>query len=136
MIEKNDIIEKTYELRKVIKNNQIVKNTKELEKKMLEDKKVIKLIMKFQTAQEDYNNALRFNDTNIGLYSKKLAKIKEELYEFPSVKEYLISYKKSQKYLKDITNELFSNLVEELEINNDLWEKFKWELLQENSGVD
>ncbi|MEA4822061.1 MAG: YlbF family regulator [Erysipelotrichales bacterium] len=124
MIEKNDIIEKTYELRKVIKNNQIVKNTKELEKKMLEDEKVIKLIMKFQTAQEDYNNALRFNDTNIGLYSKKLANIKEELYEFPSVIEYLISYKKSQKYLKDITNELFSNLVEELEINNNLWEKF------------
>lgn len=136
MVEKNDIIEKTYELREVIKNNQIVKNTKELEKKMLEDEKAIRLIMKFQAAQEDYNNALRFNDINISLYTKELANIKEELYEFPSIKEYLISYKKSQKYLKDITNELFSNLVEELEINNDLLEKFKWESLQENSKAD
>ncbi|MDD3383484.1 MAG: YlbF family regulator [Bacilli bacterium] len=125
MIEKSDIIEKAYKLREVIKNNQLIKNTKELEKKMLEDEKVIKMIMKFQNAQDDYNNALRFNDTKIGLYSKKLANIKEELYEFPLVKEYLISYKKSQKYLKDIADELFSNLIEELEINNNILEKFK-----------
>lgn len=112
-----EILEKVNNLRDALKEDELVIKTKELEKKMLDDDAVIPLIVAFQKAQDELNDAIKYK-LELGKYQKVLSEAKEKLYSNSIVKEYLESLKKTNEYLDSICKDIFNDHIRGL----------KWEL--------
>jgi len=82
----------------------------ELNKKINEDEEVIRLAIKKDTANEKYNDLLRFYDDNhfeVIAARNELLKAKQELDNHPLVKEYLAAYIEVRDLLIEVNNILF-----------------------------
>lgn len=106
-----DIIEEVLTLKELLSKEDIIVKVHECEKIMMEDEKTQKLINNYQSAITEYNDATRFN-LDLSKYQKNLSLAKEQLYSSPLVSEYLKALKEANKFLNEIKEELFSDILQ------------------------
>ena len=103
-MENSEILALTFKLKEELINSELYKELKDKEKKMMEDEETSKLLLLYQGAQSNYNEAKRFEKygSDMDKASKELSDIKQRVYENKFVKEYNEMYKKMNKELKRI----------------------------------
>lgn len=112
-MEYQEILNLTYELKDDLKNSNLYKDMINKEKEMIDDHETFILLNKYQIAQNEYNQALRFKDYDDTYKIKqiKLFEIKKTVDVNIYVKEYNLSYNKFIKQLKEIENEVFKDII-------------------------
>ena len=83
----------------------------EAQKKMLDDFDVIRLISAFQTAQDHYNDALKFHLETQNDYIKEISITKAALYCHLLVMAYNEALKKANIMLDEVTALIFDDLI-------------------------
>ena len=113
-MQQQDIFALAYELQSEIVNSDLYKEVKEKENKMLGDQATFMLLNKYQTAQEEYNEALRFKDYGGNVKEKQLEmyKIKLEVDANPLVRSYNEAYKRLSDLLDKIEKTIFKGLID------------------------
>lgn len=114
-MENSSILALVFELKDKIVASELYKNLKKKEKFMLEDQKCFKLLMEYQNAQSNYNEAKRFEKYGADVLTsqKKLSEIKFLIDENSFIKEYNKVYKEFSKYIKSIEKILFNGIIKE-----------------------
>ena len=108
----SEILSKVYELREKLKDSNEYRLVKEKEKIMEEECSM--LLIKYNNAFNEYNEALRFKDYGSDIESKQriLNEIKIELDNNKYIKDYKAAYKDITKLLKGIEAEIFKGIIE------------------------
>ena len=105
-----DIIEEVLYLKELLSKEEIISKVHDCEKRMLEDMETQILINKYQDAITSFNDATRYH-LDLAPYQKELSYTKEQLYKSKFVSDYLIALKEANKFLDEIKNELFSDIL-------------------------
>ena len=109
----SEILGLVFELKDSIINSDLYKLLKEKEKNMINDEECFKLLNLYQSVQEEYNNAKRFEKYGgkVEETQKKLSEIKSKVNENALVIEYNAAYKNLLKELDEIQNILFKDII-------------------------
>ncbi len=109
----SNIFKLTYDLKDALKNTNEYKELLKCEKEMLEDNNTFILLNKYQEAQSEYKDALRFKEYESKYKEKQeiLFKIKYEVDTNPYVIKYNEAYKVFNNLLKEIEEELFKGII-------------------------
>lgn len=102
-----DVFELSLALNESIRTSPTYLQMKMAEKAMLGDEEVARLIVLFQTAQDDYNFAQRFSLESLSSCQSNLARAKQQLDEHPLVKQYQLHFNLIKAILRDISHDLF-----------------------------
>lgn len=109
----SEILGLVFELKESIVNGDLYISLKEKEKNMINDEDCFKLLNLYQSVQEEYNNAKRFENYGgkVAEAQKKLGEIKKKVHENPLVIEYNAAYKKLIRELDEIQSILFKDII-------------------------
>lgn len=112
----SEILSRVYELREALLNSSDYKLVKEKERLMEENCST--LLIKYNNAFNEYNEALRFKDygSDVESKQKRLNEIKLELDNNEYVKDYKNAYKEMNKILKGIEKDIFKGIIENKDI--------------------
>lgn len=116
----SEILAKTFELKEKMISSDTYKELKEKEQKMINDQEAFSLLNLYQSVQDKYNEAKRFEKYggNVENAQKELMDVKKKVYENEYVKEYNLAYRKMQKELNDIEKILFKDIIKERKVIN------------------
>lgn len=115
MASSTDILVLTYELKDKIINCNLYKELKEKEKEMIKNDRCRLLFNKFQRAQDEYNDAKRFQNygSNLNEIGTRLSLVKQEVYNNEFIKEYNHLYSEMRKTLANIEKIIFKDIIKE-----------------------
>lgn len=100
------------EIKTIIKNSEEYKAAKEAENRMINDPETIKLLTLYQQKQQEYNDALRFEEygSDVETIRKQLAELKMMVDSNDLVTEYNRAYKKVKEILDDATRNILKDI--------------------------
>lgn len=109
----SDILSVVFELKDNIMNSDFYVALKEKEKQMMDDSECFKLLNLYQSVQEEYNNAKRFENYGGKVVETqlKLSQVKKKVSDNPLVVEYNMAYKNLVKELEKIQDILFDGII-------------------------
>lgn len=102
-----DVLEQSLALNDTLRSSPLFQAMKQAENAMLMDKDVTRLIVFYQTAQENYNYSVRLSLDNLEKTQKELAQAKKNLDEHPLVLTYQHHFNQLKRVLRDISHDLF-----------------------------
>lgn len=102
-----------FELKENIINSESYKCLKKKEQNMINDEECFQLLNLYQSIQEDYNEAKRFENYGgkVEETQKKLSEVKKKVNDHPLVTEYNLAYKHLLKELDEIQTILFKDII-------------------------
>ena len=100
------------EINLIIKNSEEYKAAKEAESLMMNDVQTVELLIKYQSKQKEYNDALRFEayGSDVSRVQKELADIKYLVDTNVFVMEYNRCYKKVKDILDEATKRILDGI--------------------------
>ena len=98
-------------LRDELSKSPEIKAVEEAQKATLDDLDVICLINDFQTAQDRYNEAVKYKLDTQNEYIKQISITKAALYSHPLVLAYNEALKKANAMLDEVTSLIFDDLI-------------------------
>jgi cell fate (sporulation/competence/biofilm development) regulator YlbF (YheA/YmcA/DUF963 family) len=106
----NDLIK---EIKSIIKDSEEYKAAKAAEEKMINDPTTIKLLTLYQQKQQEYNDALRFEEygSDVETIRKQLADVKMLVDSNELVAEYNRLYAKVKEILDTATKNILKDIV-------------------------
>ena len=106
----NDLIK---EIKSIIKDSEEYKAAKAAEEKMINDPTTIKLLTLYQQKQQEYNDALRFEEygSDVETIRKQLAEIKLMVDSNVLVTEYNRKYKAVKEILDTATKNILKDIA-------------------------
>ena len=106
----NDLIK---EIKSIIKDSEEYKAAKAAEEKMINDPTTIKLLTLYQQKQQEYNDALRFEEygSDVETIRKQLAEVKMLVDSNELVAEYNRLYAKVKEILDTATKNILKDIV-------------------------
>ena len=109
----SEILSLVFELKDNIMSSEFYITLKEKEKQMMDDEECFKLLNLYQSVQEEYNNAKRFENYGgkVEETQQKLSQVKKKVNDNPLVIEYNMAYKKLVKELEKIQDTLFDGII-------------------------
>ena len=106
----NDLIK---EIKSIIKDSEEYKTAKAAEERMINDPTTIKLLTLYQQKQQEYNDALRFEEygSDVETIRKQLAEVKMLVDSNELVAEYNRLYAKVKEILDTATKNILKDIV-------------------------
>jgi len=111
------IYELAYKLNEELLKDEIILDVKEKEKIMVNNNEFIKLIMYYDTLKTEINDLERYG-IDSKEKQKQLFELKYKIDTLEVVKNYNQAYLRAKEYLTQIAKEVFSDIDDELKLNN------------------
>lgn len=102
-----DVIDLSLQLNEALRESSLFQQLKQAEQRMLDSDEVKQLIIFYQTAQNNYNEAVRLHLSHLPSVQADLATAKQRLDTHPFVLTYQKYFRQMKEILRDINHQLF-----------------------------